>query len=145
MNYLACGIISLGLSFQQKKTFFSDVKHYTWKDPYLYKHCADQMIRRCVPKEEMVSILYHCHSSEYGGHFGSAKTIAKVLQCGFYCPTLFKDAYTFVTSCDRCQIIGNISRKNEMPLNNILEVELFDVWGIDFMGPFISSQNNKYI
>ena len=145
VNYLACGIISLGLSFQQKKKFFSDVKHYTWEDPYLYKHCADQMIRRCVPKEEMVSILYHCHSSEYGGHFGSAKTAAKVLQCGFYWPTLFKDAYTFVTACDRCQKIGNISKKNEMPLNNILEVELFDVWGIDFMGPFISSQNNKYI
>ena len=32
-----------------------------------------------------------------------------------------------------------------MPLNNILEVELFDVWGIDFMGPYISFQNNKYI
>lgn len=32
-----------------------------------------------------------------------------------------------------------------MPLNNILEVELFDVWGIDFMGPFPSSCNNKYI
>jgi len=32
-----------------------------------------------------------------------------------------------------------------MPLNGILEVELFDVWGIDFMGPFPSSYNNKYI
>ena len=36
-------------------------------------------------------------------------------------------------------------KKNEMTLNNILEVELFDVWGIDFMGPFSSSHNNKYI
>jgi hypothetical protein len=32
-----------------------------------------------------------------------------------------------------------------MPLNNILEVELFDVWGIDFMGPFPMSFNNQYI
>ena len=32
-----------------------------------------------------------------------------------------------------------------MPLKNILEVELFDVWGIDFMGPFPSSFLNKYI
>ena len=32
-----------------------------------------------------------------------------------------------------------------MPLNNILEVELFDVWGIDFKGPFPSSCGNKYI
>jgi len=41
--------------------------------------------------------------------------------------------------------MGNLSRKNEMPLNFILEVEIFDVWGIDFMGPFLSSRGNKYI
>ena len=58
---------------------------------------------------------------------------------------MFKDAYAFVIACDRCRHTGNISRQNEMPLQNILEVELFDVWGINFMGPFPSSYNNKYI
>ncbi|CAL9005408.1 unnamed protein product, partial [Prunus brigantina] len=47
--------------------------------------------------------------------------------------------------CDRCQRMGNISRRNEMPLKNILFVELFDVWGIDFMGPFPSSFGYTYI
>jgi len=41
--------------------------------------------------------------------------------------------------------MGNLSRKNEMPLNFILEVEIFDAWGIDFMGPFPSSRGHKYI
>ncbi|KAL5569963.1 hypothetical protein UlMin_026538 [Ulmus minor] len=36
-------------------------------------------------------------------------------------------------------------RKQELPLTNILEVELFDVWGIDFMGPFPPSFGNLYI
>ncbi|XP_017973205.1 PREDICTED: uncharacterized protein K02A2.6-like [Theobroma cacao] len=45
----------------------------------------------------------------------------------------------------RCQRVGNISRRHEMPLNNFLEIEIFDVWGIDFMGPFIPSYNNKYL
>ena len=40
---------------------------------------------------------------------------------------------------------GNISKKYEMPLKGILEVEIFDVWGIDFMGPFPGSLGNKYI
>ncbi|XP_057418149.1 uncharacterized protein LOC130712328 [Lotus japonicus] len=48
-------------------------------------------------------------------------------------------------SCDRCQRTGNISRRNEMPLKNILEIELFDVWGIDFMGPFPPSFGCQYI
>ena len=90
-------------SAQDKKKFFSDIKHYLWEDPYLYKVCADQVIRRCVPKEEVSSILYHCHSREAGGHFGATKTAAKVLQSGFYWPTLFKDAYAFVKTCDECQ------------------------------------------
>ena len=93
----------------------------------------------------MRSILQYCHSREVGGHFGATKTAAKVLQSNFYWPTLFKDAYAFVTVCDRCPRTDNISRKNEMPLINTLEVELFDVWGIDFMGPFPSSFKNKYI
>ena len=32
-----------------------------------------------------------------------------------------------------------------MPLNPIIVVEIFDVWGIDFMGPFPSSFANEYI
>ncbi|KAJ9566151.1 hypothetical protein OSB04_002117 [Centaurea solstitialis] len=91
------------------------------------------------------SILAHCHTLPCGGHAGSEKTVAKVLQSGFYWPTLFRDADIFVRKCDRCQRTGNISRRHEMPLNYILEVELFDMWGIDFMGPFPSSYSNRYI
>ncbi|XP_075507459.1 uncharacterized protein LOC142544284 [Primulina tabacum] len=94
---------------------------------------------------EAQEILEQCLSSPYGGHFGTSRTAAKVLQSGFLWPNLFKDRYTLVKSCDRCQRLGNISRRHELPLTNILEVELFDVWGIDFMGPFPHSFGNYYI
>ncbi|XP_078156037.1 uncharacterized protein LOC144551795 [Carex rostrata] len=81
----------------------------------------------------------------YGGHASFSKTAAKVLQCGFFWPSLFKDAKTLVMACDKCQRTGNITNRNEMPLNSILEVEIFDVWGIDFMGPFPASCGNEYI
>ena len=51
----------------------------------------------------------------------------------------------FVKTCDRCQRVGNISRRHELPLTNILEVKIFDVWGIDFMGPFPPSFGKLYI
>ena len=89
-----------------------------------------------MPDEEIPNIIHHCHSSAYGGHFGAQRTAVKVLQSGFFWPTLFKDAYAYVLSCDRCQRVGNISRRHEWPLNNIMEVKIFDVWEIDFMAAF---------
>ncbi|XP_073113079.1 uncharacterized protein [Elaeis guineensis] len=80
-----------------------------------------------------------------GGHFASKKTAAKVLQCDFYWPNLFKDAHEYCKSCAQCQKMGRITKRHMMPLNPILVVEVFDVWGIDFMGPFPNSFGNEYI
>ncbi|KAG9450380.1 hypothetical protein H6P81_010345 [Aristolochia fimbriata] len=102
-NFLAGGWIPKELSWQQRKKFFSDVKHYFWEDPYLYKICPDQVIRRCVPETEFESILKHCHDGEVGGHFSSNRTAAKVMQSGFYWPTLYQDSKRYVSTCDRCQ------------------------------------------
>ncbi|XP_075095067.1 uncharacterized protein LOC142173385 [Nicotiana tabacum] len=85
------------------------------------------------------------HTSPYGGHFGEVRTAAKVLESGFYWLTLFKDAHFWVKGCDEFQRTGNISRRHEMLMNPIQDVEVFDVWGIDFIGPFINSYGNKYI
>ena len=98
-----------------------------------------------MPEDEMISILNHCHTLPCGGHFGCQRTAAKVLQPGFYWPTFFKYAHRFVSTCDKCQRMGNISKKDEPPMHPILEVQLFDLWGIDFMGPFPPSYNNLYI
>ncbi|GJT62933.1 reverse transcriptase domain-containing protein [Tanacetum coccineum] len=51
----------------------------------------------------------------------------------------------FVQSCDTCQRQGKISQRDEMPQNAIQVCKIFDVWGINFMGPFPSSRGNKYI
>ncbi|PIN26668.1 DNA-directed DNA polymerase [Handroanthus impetiginosus] len=145
VNYLTCGIIPFDLSAQQKKKFLFDTRRYFWDDLFLFKQGPDNILRRCVPEIEMNDILEQCHASPYGGHFHGDRTAAKILQSGFFWPNLFKDAHSFVANCDRCQRTGNISRRHEMPLNTILKVELFDVWGIDFIGPFVPSFGNMYI
>ena len=102
------------------------------------------IIRRCVPEGEQSKILQECHASPYGGHFAGDKTAHKILQSGFYWPTIFKDCFEWVKLCDQCQRMGNIIKRHEMPLQGILVVQLFDVWGMDFMRPF-SSFIWKYI
>ncbi|GKA23042.1 reverse transcriptase domain-containing protein [Tanacetum coccineum] len=80
-----------------------------------------------------------------GGHHGANYTAKKVFDSGFYWPTIYRDAHDLVTRCDACQRQGKISQRDEMPQNAIQVCEIFDIWGIDFMGPFPSSRGNKYI
>ncbi|XP_070013838.1 uncharacterized protein [Nicotiana sylvestris] len=131
-NFLVTGIILYELSSNQRKKLKRDSLDYYWDESYLFKICNDGVIRRYVPDEEQLSILDACHSSPYGGHHGGAMTTSKVLSCGFYWPTLYKDASELVKKCDECQRAGGISKKDEMPLITILEVDIFDVWAIDF-------------
>ncbi|CAM8994228.1 unnamed protein product [Rhodiola kirilowii] len=145
VNYLTCNILPEGLNYNQKSKFLHDVSRYYWDDPFLYKLCSDGIYRTCVPKEDFKGIIACCHSSSYGGHGSASKTTSKILQSGFYWPSMFKDTYEFVKACNECQRMGNIARREEMPQKGILEVEIFDVWGVDFMGPLPSSQGNSFI
>ncbi|GKB19409.1 reverse transcriptase domain-containing protein, partial [Tanacetum coccineum] len=144
-NYHAGKFVIKGMTSQQKNKFFKDVKHYFWDDPFLFKNCADQVIRRCVSGQEALDILKACHSGPTGGHYGANYTARKIFDSGFYWPTIYKDAHDFVTRCDICQRQGKITQRDEMPQNSIQVCEIFDIWGIDFMGPFPSSRGNKYI
>ncbi|GJU54542.1 reverse transcriptase domain-containing protein [Tanacetum coccineum] len=114
-NYLVADIIPKGMTYQQKNKFFSDLKHYFWEEPYLFNVCSNRMSRRCV------------------------------LDLGFYWPTIIKEAHTLVQLCEACPKSRNISKHDEMSLNNIQVCEIFNIWGIDFMGPILKSHKFEYI
>ncbi|GJY83634.1 reverse transcriptase domain-containing protein [Tanacetum coccineum] len=138
-NLLVSKIVLQYLTFHLRKKFLADVKKYIWDDPYLFKSCPDEIVRRCIFGKESHEILKHCHTGPTGGHFGADITARKVFESGFYWPTIFKYSATYVQECDACQKAGNIYSRNQMPMTNILVCEVFDIWGIDFMGPFPSS------
>nr|GEU93801.1 reverse transcriptase domain-containing protein [Tanacetum cinerariifolium] len=135
-NYHAGNFIVKGMSSQHKNKFFKDVKHYFWDDPFLFKIYVDQVIRWCVYGKEALDILEACHNRPTGGHHGANLTVKNIFDSGFFWPTIYKDAYEFVKNCESCQRQGKILQRDEMPQNSIQVYEIFDVWGIDFMGPF---------
>nr|GEU90053.1 hypothetical protein [Tanacetum cinerariifolium] len=92
------------------------MRHFFLDEPYLFKQCANQIIRQCVFRNEAAQILRQCHSSPLGGHHGITTMERKVFEVGFYWPNIFRDV-----------------------------CEIFDVWGINFMGSFPSSNGNKFI
>nr|GEV40272.1 reverse transcriptase domain-containing protein [Tanacetum cinerariifolium] len=145
-NYAADHLSQLENPYEnQKKKFFRDARHYFWDDPYFFRTCADQIIQRCMARKEAIDILKACHSGPTEGHYGASYTAKKVFDSGFYWPSINKDAFELVKQCGSCQRQGKISQRDKMPQNFIQICEIFDVWGIDFRGPFPSSKGNKYI
>ncbi|GJS35744.1 reverse transcriptase domain-containing protein [Tanacetum coccineum] len=126
-NYHVGNFVIKGMSSQQKKKFFKDVRHYFWDDPYLFRICTDQVIRRCVHNQEAVDILMACHNGPTGGHHGANYTAKKVFDSGFYWLIIYRDAHDMVKSCDSCQRQGKTSQKDEMPQNAIQVCEIFDL------------------
>jgi len=145
VNFLVSKQLLAHWSTQDKRKFLNEVKNFYWDDPYLFKYCPDQIFRRCIPDNEVSSVIKFCYSEACGGHFSSRKTTAKILQSGFYWPTMFKDSHAFCKTCENCQKLGSISKRHMMPLNPILVIEIFDCWGIDFMGSFPPSFGFLYI
>lgn len=74
-----------------------------------------------------------------GGHYNGNKMDEEVLEMGFFWHTIFSDAQRYIQACHNYQCIGNISHRYEMHQNPIINCETFDIWGIDFMGPFPTS------
>jgi hypothetical protein len=133
------------LDRNSQRRMISKSKKYICDAPYLFKLGNDGVMRRCVPREERLEILRKCHSAEYGGHYRHFRTQEKVCSSGFYWPEMHEDTKRYVASCPECHRTGNISQKNSMPLRYNLQIDLFDVWGIDFMGPFKNSHGYEHI
>ncbi|KAJ9558360.1 LOW QUALITY PROTEIN: hypothetical protein OSB04_012974 [Centaurea solstitialis] len=57
VNFVAYKIVPHSLSPYQRKKFFHIVKHFYWDGPFLFKSCADSIIRRCILNDETTSVV----------------------------------------------------------------------------------------
>ncbi|GJS68018.1 reverse transcriptase domain-containing protein [Tanacetum coccineum] len=112
-NYLASRVLAFRSTGKEKQKIFSDLRHYFWDEPFLFKQCADRIIRRCVAGDEAAQILLQCYNGPSGGHHSIATTARKVFEAGFYWPHIFRGARKLVQVCDACQRAGNISSRDE--------------------------------
>ncbi|GJU71988.1 reverse transcriptase domain-containing protein [Tanacetum coccineum] len=85
----AGNFIIKGMTTQQKKKFFKNVKHYFWDDPYLFRICTDQIIRRSVHGQDANDILKACHEGPTGGYHSANLTARKVFDASFFWPTIY--------------------------------------------------------
>ncbi|GJX90760.1 reverse transcriptase domain-containing protein [Tanacetum coccineum] len=129
VNYLFGKIMPPNWTAKKRRRFFSQVKNYFWDEPYAFKLCTDNIMRRCVAGNEIFKVLAHCHFGPTRGHHSASVTERKVYKSGFFWPSIFKDAKDYVMRCDACQRLGNISSRSEMPQNNI-QIEHNAYWAL---------------
>ena len=96
-NYLAAEKELVKFTGNDKRKFLRGARHYYWDEPFLYRNCKDGVFRRCVSESEIPGILFHCHGSSYAGHFATFKIVSKILQAGFWWPTMFQDAHSYIS------------------------------------------------
>nr|GEZ22269.1 reverse transcriptase domain-containing protein [Tanacetum cinerariifolium] len=143
-------MLAVVYTFEKFRPYLVLSKSIVYTDHSALKYLLNKQVAKprliwCVHGQEAFDILKACHEGPTRGHHGANFTAKKVFDAGFFCPTIYKDAHDLVKSCDSCQRQGKISQRDKMPQNVIQVCEIFDVWGIDFMGPFSSSRGNKYI
>jgi hypothetical protein len=128
-----------------KKKISRDSRLHLWDHPYLYRVCTDVLLRRCISPFETWKILECGHSSPYQGHYGAFHTNAMMWQSRLYWPTMYDDSKSFVRHYSQCQRHENINTRDAMPLTSNHQIDIYDVWGIDFMRPFPNSKGCEYI
>eukprot|EP00253_Pinus_taeda_P035589 PITA_35589 len=115
-NYLVSAQFPPHLSSKEKSGIVRKSASFTWIRGNLFKLGPDQILRCCVREEEVFDILVTCHDGPCGGHFAAKRIAFKILQAGYYWPTLHEDVRRYISECDRCQRMGKPTPRDEMPL-----------------------------
>ena len=109
---------------------------YSIINGFLYKMGLDDILRKCVLEHKINNIMHEAHYGPTVGHFQKDTIAKKIQQLGLWWPTLHKDCKIFVSQCDRCQQLGRPLPNIEMPLISVNLSLTFEIWAINFIGPF---------
>ena len=145
INFLVTTLFPEHWNRHKKDKFFHELKYYFWEEPLLFHVRYNQIIRmmccggrtrRYIIDVSLISMWRTlCHLKDSRQDFTKQFLLAHHLQ----------GCHHFYTECLQCQTTLKISKRDEMPMRSILEVEIYDLWGIDFMGPFSPSDGKEYI
>ncbi|GJT59349.1 reverse transcriptase domain-containing protein [Tanacetum coccineum] len=91
---------------------------------------------RCVGPLQANYVLREIHEGSCSMHSGPRSVVAKVIQTGYYWPTMHMDARNLIRECNDCQIHRPIPRNPQQNLTPITSPWPFYKWGIDIAGPF---------
>ena len=114
--YLTHGSSPNHLDAHKKRALRLKSAQYQLIDGVLFWQNYDQVLLRCLEKDDAKHILTELHDGLTGGHFSGETTTHKVLRERYYWPTLFKDAHAHAQKCEICQVNAGRERRPTFPL-----------------------------
>jgi hypothetical protein len=101
-TYLEMSQMPKTLNVVRKQKFVRKAEPFNLKEGIMYNVGQDNKMHRCLTTSETQNVLKELHEGVLGGHFVVDITANKILDVGYWLPTLFKDTHDFCKSYDSC-------------------------------------------
>ena len=136
IDYLTHGrLTTKALTTQQQQIAIRSRPYLLNHNGTMIKEGPDGIRRTCVTGALMTASIAEAHEGIARGHFSANITLHKVLTAMCWWPTMKKYMYLDCTQCDICQRVGPKISTNLQPLHPRIPTEVFQKWGLDFIGP----------
>ena len=147
IDYLQTGTFSPSMTKEARKRLAYRAIPFQVIQGKLYRLGKDLRLRQVISDSQARMILQELPKGNAGGHFSQDITIRKVLDAGYWWPTLYKDTYQYCQTCHECQKTGGLPKSVSTKLMTTLLAEPFMKWGLDFVGLVKKTQHTgkRYI
>ena len=135
IDYLQTGTFPPSMTKEARKRLAYQAIPFQLVQGKLYRQGKDSRLRQVISDSQARVILQELHKGNAGGHFSQDITVCKVLDAGYWWPTLYKDTYQYCQTCHECQKTGGLPKSVSTKLITTLPAEPFMKWGLDFVGP----------
>jgi len=120
------------LNLAQKQKLAKKVTPFILKEGIMYRVEQDNRMHICLTTSRAQIFLKELHEGMARGNFVANIIAKKILDVGYWWPTLFKDTHEFCRSYDNCQKIGGLKTKSLAKLITLLEEPSMT---LDFISP----------
>nr|XP_025611672.1 uncharacterized protein LOC112705026 [Arachis hypogaea] len=102
----------------------------------LFRKGLSQPLLKCLRPDQTDYVLKEVHEGCCGHHIGGKALARKLIQAGYYWPSMMTDSKEFVKKCVKCQQNANFAKAPASELSLLTASRPFAQWGVDLLGPF---------